>query len=114
MLSGVVYKAENAEFEHYSRKLVLTFAGKEVFTYWNKHVNRRRRYLKKLSHEQELTNIPVDLANFGDKFIPKEKVAYPFQIVLPTYLPPSVVLEQSRITGLRAEIKYSLTLDFAD
>jgi hypothetical protein len=41
-------------------------------------------------------------------------VAYPFQIVLPTYLPPSVVLEQSRITGLRAEIKYNLTLDFAD
>lgn len=35
--------------------------------------------------------------------------AFPFQIVLPTFLPPSTKLENTEMTGLKAEIKYTVS-----
>ena len=40
-----------------------------------------------------------------------QNLCFPFQIVLPTYLPPSVTLETRDIPGLKAEVKYCFTAE---
>ena len=67
-------------------------------------MTRRRRYLKKLVRTSEIVNIKFELAKFVDDTVPNTSFAYPFAIVLPTYLPPSVTLENSKITGLKAQV----------
>jgi hypothetical protein len=57
-------------------------------------------------------DIKFDLAKFVDDTVPNTPFSYPFGIVLPTYLPPSVTLENSKITGLKAQICYRVTASF--
>ena len=69
--------------------------------FWKKCVSRRRRYLKKLVRTFKLADISFELAKFIDDTVSNTEFAYPFGIVLPNYLPPSVTLENTKITGLK-------------
>ena len=62
----------------------------------------------------DVSEIRFDLAKFVDDTVPNTPFAHPFGIVLPTYLPPSVTLENSKITGLKAQVKYRLIAKFQD
>ena len=97
-----------------SSALTLQFEGKEEVTFWKKCVSRRRRYLKKLVRTFDVAEIRFDLAKFVDNTVPNTPFSHAFGIVLPTYLPPSVSLENSKITGLKAQVKYRLIAKFQD
>ena len=111
VVSGVVNKKHGIS-SIMSSALTLQLEGKEEITFWKKCVTRRRRYLKKLVRSTEIVNIKFELAKFVDDAVPNTALAYPFIIMLPTYLPPSVTLENSKITGLKAQVKYRVIANF--
>lgn len=104
-IDGAVCIQTSAHYDTIKLQLI----GTNSVTYWQKHVKRNKRYLKRNKIVNEIVNVDQVLLKTVDAIKSTSPSAYKFQIEIPSAkFPPSTFCISNKRKGLEGQVKYIL------